>query len=67
MVMAIVIFVVDALSVEVARQSGEKEPKDVVQDQITYDGDQVWRIYKPAANSSYVNQLVQRYDEDGCT
>lgn len=64
-VMTIVILVVDALSVQDAQQSSEKKPKEVVQDRITYDGDQVWRIYKPEANS-YVNELVQRYDEDGC-
>ncbi|XP_032683426.1 carboxypeptidase B-like [Odontomachus brunneus] len=65
MVMTIVIFVVDGLSVEVARKSGEKEPKDVVQDQITYDGDQVWRVYKPEVNSSEANELLQSYEEDG--
>ncbi|EFN75265.1 carboxypeptidase B [Harpegnathos saltator] len=65
-VAAIVILVVDALpAAEVSRQSSEKQLKDVVHEQITYDGDQVWRIHKPQANNNYVNELVQRYDEDG--
>lgn len=45
----------------------QKQPKDVVQELITYDGSQVWRIHKPEENNSYVNELVKRYDEDGCT
>lgn len=79
MMMAIVIFVADASIPisrrhkreasdigEIARQAEQKESKDNIQEQITYNGAQVWRIHKPDENSSYVNELVQHYDEDGC-
>jgi len=81
LIIAIVIFTVDSFSLERqtkesapnvsegAQQADElrneqKESKDSVQEQITYNGDQVWRIYK---NNSFVDELVKRYDEHGCT
>lgn len=43
------------------------EKTDLMQEaQITYNGAQVWRVYKPEENNSYISELVQRYDEDGC-
>lgn len=70
--MAIIVFVVDASILE--RQTrefvdhniseGKKEPKDFSSERITYEGDQVWRIHK---DNSSVDELVERYDEYGCT
>lgn len=69
MMMAIIVFVVDASIVR--RQTREvlgdvseskKESKDLGA-RITYKGDQVWRIHK---DNSTVEELVERYDEYGC-
>ncbi|XP_012230102.1 carboxypeptidase B isoform X2 [Linepithema humile] len=76
-IIAIVIFAVDASSLgrqtkeapnvsESVQQADklrneQKESKDI-QEQITYDGDQVWRVYK---NNSSFDELVKRYDEHG--
>ncbi|GAB1860577.1 Carboxypeptidase B [Camponotus japonicus] len=70
MMMAIIVFVVDASILE--RQTrefvdhniseGKKEPKDFSSERITYEGDQVWRIHK---DNSSVDELVERYDEYG--
>lgn len=71
MMIAIIVFVVDASILE--RQTrefvhniseGKKEPKDFSSERITYEGDQVWRIHK---DNSSVDELVERYDEYGCT
>lgn len=72
MMMAIIVFVADASILR--RQTrgvlgrdiseGKKQPKDLVGERITYEGDQVWRIHK---DNSSVEELVQRYDEYGCT
>lgn len=43
-------------------RNGQKGSKNCVREQITYNGDQVWRIYK---NNSSVDELVERYDEHG--
>ncbi|XP_072767309.1 LOW QUALITY PROTEIN: carboxypeptidase B [Anoplolepis gracilipes] len=69
MMMAIIVFVVDASILErktrdfIDHNTSEgKEPKNLADKRISYEGDQVWRIHK--ANSS-VDELVQRYDEYG--
>lgn len=48
---------------EMTQRANEKQLKDPGIEQITYEGDQVWRIWKRNNNS---DELVQRYDEDGC-
>ncbi|XP_029671098.1 carboxypeptidase B-like isoform X2 [Formica exsecta] len=70
MMMAIIVFVADAsiLRRQTRRvlgrdiSEGKKQPKDLVGERITYEGDQVWRIHK---DNSSVEELVQRYDEYG--
>lgn len=72
MMMAIIIFVVDASILERETREfvdhniseGKKKPKDFADERITYEGDQVWRIHK---DNSTVDELVERYDEYGCT
>lgn len=75
MTIAVVSFVVDAsvivnpdleetvaysdIAQERYRTDLHTQPKRVV-----YEGDQVWRIYK---HNDSVNDLVQLYDEYGCT
>jgi len=71
-IIAVVIVVADAATLGhqvdnasgIAERTNEKELKDSVTGQITYDGDQVWRIWKTKNDSE---ELVQRHDEDGCT
>jgi len=71
-IIAIVIVVGDAATLghqmdnasEIGERTNEKELKNPVMEQITYEGDQVWRIWKTKDDSE---ELVQRYDEDGCT
>lgn len=69
---AIVILVVDA-SVNRALEreesvayNGETQQafREDLEERITYEGDQVWRIYK---HNDSINELVQRHDEYGCT
>lgn len=74
LIVMIIIFIVDASNLEhetrileTSNSNTTKETKNLVQEQITYEGDQVWRIHKPKEGASYVNELVQRYDADGCT
>jgi len=43
---------------EIVKQACKKEKK------VIYEGDQVWRIYK---HNDSVNDLVEQYDEYGCT
>lgn len=71
--MVIVVFVVDAtvfanpvLEESVASNSkiGQQAYKKDLQKKVVYEGDQVWRIYK---HNDSVNDLVQQYDENGCT
>lgn len=73
--MTIIVFVVDASILEhrtrefidrnitYTLSENKKESKNF-ENRITYEGDQVWRIYK---ENSSVDELVQRYDEYGCT
>lgn len=70
--MAIIIFVVDAFTLKCQTREfvdhnindGKKELKDFAGERIIYEGDQVWRIHK---ENSSVGELVERYDEYGCT
>lgn len=69
MTIAIVVLVVDAgvnrasesvvYNGETAQQAFRKD----LEERVTYEGDQVWRIYK---HNDSINELVQRYDEYGC-
>lgn len=71
MMMAVIVFVVDASIVRHQSREvldryvseGKKESKDLGE-RITYKGDQVWRIHK---ENSTMEELVHRYDEYGCT
>jgi len=60
------VFVNPALEESVAYSSeiNQQTYKKDLAKQIIYDGDQVWRIYK---HNDSVNELVQHYDEYGCT
>lgn len=70
---AIVVFVVDAAvianpaleeSVAYSNESNQQTYRKDLAKRVNYDGDQVWRIYK---HNDSVNELVQHYDEYGCT
>lgn len=40
------------------------EEKNLDQQKINYDGDQVWRVYK---DNKIVEEVVRLKDEEGCT
>lgn len=70
--MVIAVFVVDATvyanpaleeSVAYNSEIGQQAYKEDLK-KVVYEGDQVWRIYK---HNDSVNELVQQYDENGCT
>lgn len=69
--MTVIIFVVDAFAPKCHKaivvhniNDGRKELKDFASERIIYEGDQVWRIHK---ENRSVGELVERYDEYGCT
>lgn len=70
---AVIVFVVDATvfvnpaleeSVAYNSEIGQYAPGKDLNKRVVYEGDQVWRIYK---HNDSVNELVQHYDEYGCT